>query len=421
MAGILGTGSPWFKLPPLQVQNDDNSNDSNTPDDAVTQPQYNANPVIRDDGSFVPHEPLPEDQQTPAPIQIGQADPNNINPSPDFPPAPSGEQTQQLPPQMNRKPGEQAIYDLQQRYGIQASGPGSGNGDTAYWLRRIGETTPGWDPSQPVPQYWIDRMTQEFSGHPQQENPTNFGALPDFSSVIGNMPQVNLPNINFSQGALSLPDDIMNNDFTKMITQGYGDIINSGGASKDPFTLDLKSKLQGITGGAGGQAGFGSPAFAPALESARSSLDMARNAETNQLDANLANRGITSMPGAESGANRAGANSIETQLAPTYTKAISDWLTSTYGTALNDSTSIANNENGNVLSALNGATGYQKMVSDVALNLLQQNTSFNEFLANFGLSRAEAMYKIQNDQATTLLNAYAQFLAFGNTVSGGFV
>jgi len=206
----------------------------------------------------------------------------------------------------------------------------------------------------------------------------------------------------------------MNQDpFSQLIAGGYGSMIGSGGVGIAPLNVDLQDQLdQLITGknpGAGGGTG--------ALQAARGQFDAAHNTMRNEAEADLANRGLMSLPGSPQGPEVTAIDQIMQHLAPSFDSAMGNFLTNAYGQA----GSMAQNNNANMLSGLSGAGNYQYNMSNIALQTLKENNAFNEFVAQFGLDRDKTLYDIASGQNTGLANLLAQYLASVNTTSGGHV
>lgn len=211
------------------------------------------------------------------------------------------------------------------------------------------------------------------------------------------------------------PDTVqMNQDpFSQLIAGGYGSMIGSGGVGIAPLNVDLQDQLdQLITGrnpGAGGGIG--------ALQAARGQFDAAHNAMKSTAEADLADRGLMSLPGSPQGPEVTAIDRIMQNLAPSFDSSMGTFLTHAYDQA----GSMAQSNNSNMLSALSGAGGYQSNMATIALNTLKENNAFNEFAATFGLDRDKALYEIASGQNTGLANLLAQYLAAANTTSNGHV
>lgn len=171
--------------------------------------------------------------------------------------------------------------------------------------------------------------------------------------------------------------------------------INGG---TDPFGSAIQ---QAILRGLGGQENGAGQRF----ESIRENIERGRKAQTNQAMAALGDRGLLSegrnnIQGTEINA----LNSIEDTIAPIWAGALRD-------------AELGANEQS--LGFVNAGSQYQGMVAGLALQNLDQNRMWNQFLAEHGLNRERLMYELQNgniDQITMLLKLFLD--ASGQSAEG---
>lgn len=152
--------------------------------------------------------------------------------------------------------------------------------------------------------------------------------------------------------------------------------------------------------------------LAKRYESARETIDRGRRSQTASLRAALADRGLMG-----SGAEITGLGRIEEGLAGDYSTALRD------ATVTEDK--IASDRYMQALQAALGSqannTEQQKVVGQLAVDNLNQNRMWNQFLAEYGLNREKVMSEIQNGNIgayTGLINAFMQY---GQSQSNGYV
>jgi len=133
------------------------------------------------------------------------------------------------------------------------------------------------------------------------------------------------------------------------------------------------------------------PVGSAQFEALRQPIDKARRTSQNQVNAELASRGM--LQGSGEGSNAAGR--IEERLAPTFTSAVQN-------------ASVTNSQNAfqNALQALQGGTGLKQVQGQQALGQLDQNRQWNQFLGDFGLKRAQVESMINQGQIDQLLQYY---------------
>lgn len=227
----------------------------------------------------------------------------------------------------------------------------------------------------------------------------------------------------------------------------WPDIIPAGSQIED----DIEAELRNIVETKGGDL-YGDPnKLSMQLEQARTPIDLLRKAQTEQARAGLAARGMAG-PTASGGESRA-MQGIEGRLAPQYAQAgqgialqamqqregrLANALTklqelgSTQAqrqvgydalnsaarqamdqTALSAATGMSQLEASNLLSAIGLGTQRQQVLGDIALRSLEQNMVFNQFLAEYGMSRdtvLEQLRKGRIDQLQPIMELFLSFL-----------
>ena len=223
---------------------------------------------------------------------------------------------------------------------------------------------------------------------------------------------------------------------------------------------DLETLLRDIVDSQGGEL-YGDPSkLAMQLEQARTPLDALRRAQQEQSMAALAHRGLAGTSGAE---GRVFGN-IEERLAPQYASAGQEIALEAMGArderlsdamsglqelgqtqaqrqvgydALNaasqqaletlgmqQAAQMSNMDIQNTLAAVGMGTQRQQVLSDIALRSLDQNSTWNQFLAEFGMNRdatLEALRLGRTDQLMPILELFRDFVNYSRsgTVSEG--
>ncbi len=229
---------------------------------------------------------------------------------------------------------------------------------------------------------WTNR-TPEGPAAPAPAAPQSQQSQPDWSSLLSQ------PGNGGIYGSTNL-QQMGQDPFSQMLQQGYGDAINT-------LTAKLKQKSN--------------PALA--IENARMPYEVARRSQLNNASATLADKGLYGEPGHMSGGLADSLGRIEQNLAPAYTYAI--------GQGIQQNEDNANTTANTLLNALSGGTNRQNVLSNIALQSLDQNRLFQQFLATYGLDRARTMYELQNGQNSNLVNLLQEFLGSANTAANGYV
>lgn len=148
--------------------------------------------------------------------------------------------------------------------------------------------------------------------------------------------------------------------------------------------------------------------YSAAYEHARAPIDQARNVQTSSLEAELASRGLL-----HGGAEATGLAQLEQGLAPSYTAA--------YGQARTDLNQQLNQQRDQQINALNVAGNHTGVMAGLALQQLQTNIGWQEFLANYGLNQAALEAQISQGNYSQLLQMLQLYLAQAQATSGGHV
>ena len=220
-------------------------------------------------------------------------------------------------------------------------------------------------------------------------------------------------------GGITLPDS----PFPQFLEDALGQLTGGGGATE--FGQSLQEQIMGILG-RGGRLDDDTANLE--FENARSLIDRARRSQTNEARAALAGRGQLSVPGIEQGGNRSTIGRIEERLAPFFSQAVRDISINQgqradrrFGQALSAGGSLASGGATNLLGAGNLALGQQEFVTKSALDNLDQNRQWNEFLATHGLDREKIMFEMEQGNIESVMAIIQQFLQASQISAGGSI
>lgn len=228
------------------------------------------------------------------------------------------------------------------------------------------------------------------------------------------------------QGVFNGPLQQMGEDpFSKLITQGYADLIENQGTTAD--SRAMLDRLMGIIE-RGGRVEEDPSLYAQRFEAARQPIDSMRKAQLSGLRGTLANRGLISEPGMPQGSEIGAVGRMEEDIAPAYATAAQrlagDMATENSGRlsqALTLATGLSQAQAQSYLNSLEGATDRQKVLSDIALGTLDRNILWNQFLANYGLNRDQALEAITSGRTEQMMTILALFQQYVNASAGGYV
>ncbi len=200
---------------------------------------------------------------------------------------------------------------------------------------------------------------------------------------------------------------------SQLVSQRLQDLLSG---NRSALGTKLQDSIMGIIGGPSQQE------QAIRFEAARAPIEKFRRAQTNQARAQLANRGLLSEPGIPQGTEAGTMGRIEEMLAPAYAQAgqeayLGGLDRQLAGISLGNQ--IDTGERTGLLDAINSATGRQTALSNIALQTLDRNIAWNQFLANLGLDRDQIMYQLQNGQLNALNPLLQMFMQGANTSAGG--
>ena len=150
--------------------------------------------------------------------------------------------------------------------------------------------------------------------------------------------------------------------------------------------------------------------------------------QTNQMRGELANRGLMSEPGQPQGSEIGALGRIEEKLAPYYATAGQELASEDFAAnnerlsqALTLATGLSQAQSQTFLATLESATDRQQVLSQIALETLDKNMTWNMFLANLGLERGKVMNQLQTGQLESLYPLLVLFSQYVNMSRQGYV
>lgn len=217
-------------------------------------------------------------------------------------------------------------------------------------------------------------------------------------------------------GIFPQPVQQLGQDPLSLLTSGaLAQLLQQGGQVTSPVGEAGTNVLGEILGGGSLDA---------RLESIRETMDRLRRTQSNVARGELEDRGLLSMPGIEQGPERTTISRLEERLAPIWAQAARDAFVGSEGNVLQAAeiaTGIDQSSLENILNTANSVTGRQQMLSQLAIQSLDQNIGWNKFLAEFGLDRDIVQLKLQQGQLDAMLPLIAAFMTGAQTSIGGFV
>jgi hypothetical protein len=168
---------------------------------------------------------------------------------------------------------------------------------------------------------------------------------------------------------------------------------------------------------------------------AERSLNMARDAEsqgmtaqTNDLRAQLASRGRASTPGVTQGGEVDALTRLTEAIAPIYSGQIAGIENTAAANkqaslqnALSMATGLSQSEASNMLGLIGTGTNRQSALAGIALQQLQTDQQWNEFMASYGLQKDQVTAQIQSGNITALIPYLELFLQQAQQGAQGFI
>ena len=251
------------------------------------------------------------------------------------------------------------------------------------------------------------------------------------------------------------------------IFRSLSDILGAGGVTPPtPLEAESQESLRALLA-SGGVLPSDEGRLAMQLESARSPLDRLRAAQLAQGQATMADRGLLGQGPEQDYMAR-----LETQLAPMYTEAAQsialeegDRADVRYREAMGhlnqqalaqrlsadqreqrarelqtdialdraqrqdarlleavkQGTALTTEQSRNIVESVNALTGVQEMRTDAALNVLDRNMAWNQFLAEYGLERDKTMAALQQGRLEFLLPLLQEYFKATALAAEGYV
>ena len=218
-------------------------------------------------------------------------------------------------------------------------------------------------------------------------------------------------------GSQGFGGNVGQDPLSQYTTGGLLELIMGRGQPKSNLAESLDQALMQRLGGGGEMD-------ARRFESIRAPFDRARRGQLDTLRDQLASRGLMSEPGHLQGPEALGYGRVEENITPQYTQAINDALLNLDQNnlaALNLAGNVTNQRTGNMLEALSGATGRQGMLGQLAIQSLDQNRQWNQFLAQYGLDREKVMWEMQHGDIALLIPLIQAFLQAAGKTTEGYV
>lgn len=224
------------------------------------------------------------------------------------------------------------------------------------------------------------------------------------------------PSVGFA-----LPDTGLGNT----VDTGLTSLINNNGMT--PEQTSLLAQVNGIIG-AGGALPSDQTLEQQQLETARENEASAFGGQLSDARDELANRGLVGEPGAPQGSEGEAIQNITRTTAPAYAQAVRDVSTSQIQTqnarltsAIATATGLTNDAAGNLVASLGTGSQRQVALAGIALDSLSQNMQWNEFLANYGLSRDQLLNSIQSGNIGALTTLLSLFQQTAGVAAGGHI
>lgn len=207
-------------------------------------------------------------------------------------------------------------------------------------------------------------------------------------------------------------EQVAQDPLSKLTTGALIDFISRGGSTA--FGEDVRKILmEGINGN--------NPNVMRRFESARELMSKGRRTMMNDARAELAHRGLLSEPGIPQGAEIGAVKRIEETIAPEFARALRDIYTEETTKSLQLATGMAADQARTFLAAIGEGTQRQTALAGLALQSLQQNMAWNQFLAEFGLKRESMLQMLQQGRVNDVMQLLNSFLSLASLSRGGFV
>lgn len=197
---------------------------------------------------------------------------------------------------------------------------------------------------------------------------------------------------------------------------------------EDDTTRSLNQAIYNLVQEAGGNPQAAEDRAADRALLLQDRFQRAQQGLVEQGRANLANRGLASQPGVPQGAEGGLVRRITERIAPDFAAALREVELEESARAderqlqaLSLATGFSDAQARRVLDAIGAGQQRQQMLADIALDTLDRNIYWNQFLAEFGLQREELMHTIRQGNLTLLIPLFEQFQQLLSQARGGYI
>lgn len=227
-----------------------------------------------------------------------------------------------------------------------------------------------------------------------------------------------------STGTSLLPDlnQVGQDPLSQLLNSAIGGVVQTGGT---PYTQSVAQTLADLIAKGGQTAATDQTGQLVAARDAEATAEQGMLAD---LRNQLAARGTASEPGVPQGPEQFGIGRIAEQIAPDFANAIAtiqqhglDLANSNVMTALQEATGLSQSMATNVLQAVSLGTNRQQALATIALQTLDENRQWQEFLANYGLTRDQVAATIQQGNMQIVVQLINSFLTSAQVSAAGFV
>ena len=365
------------------------------------------------------------------------------------------------PPEIKLTPEEQCALDGGRWDGAICHPPGSVDLDTTLTPQEQCELSGGtWDgfeckqpvsgiqsteeivrPTTDLPPDWLGDILQTPDSIPFQPQ-----AYEDISAIpVGQDPLSQLANA--VQASMMTTGGVAPTPLAGNIEQTLQDILlarGQGAEAVSPLGEQVGETASDIIA-RGGKMPIDVRRRAMEIEAARSPLDILRRSQLEQGQAELASRGLLGQ-----GPELDYMQRLEGRLAPEYSRAgqlielaerereetrfqnamelsartaneQAQLRENRLATAMTQASGMSQEQSRNLLSTVQSVTQRQEMMNDVAIQSLDRNMEWNQFIAEFSLERAQVLETIRTGRIAALLPLIQQYLAGVTLAASGFV
>lgn len=297
-----------------------------------------------------------------------------------------------------------AMSALFSHYGLDPNNPGHGLGNVQYFLDRLAATDPNDLP------YWIGQ--DGLSGRLNAEIRAALFGEPNPYAEGGGGGSTGAPG-NTGYDNTSALDTLLNSAIANIL--GAGGLSPSGG--------DIMAQLKALIA-----AGGTSPDITAQIVKARDNSVLAQQGMLADARGELAARGLLSEPGAPQGAEISAIGRIAQNIAPQFANALTDIQTHAMDigsaqltSALQMATGLSQDAAHNLVSTINAGTNRQTALANIALQTLDQNRQWQQFLMQYGLDRDKLANDIQNGNLDEVIKIIMAFINSGQVGAGGHI